>query len=39
MGLERGMPVLDIGCGWGSFMQFAAERYGERFRRMWRYDL
>ncbi|BAL26461.1 cyclopropane fatty acyl phospholipid synthase [Azoarcus sp. KH32C] len=28
IGLERGMRVLDIGCGWGSFMGFAAERYG-----------
>lgn len=28
LGLEAGMRVLDIGCGWGSFMQFAAERYG-----------
>ncbi|MBX9794824.1 MAG: cyclopropane fatty acyl phospholipid synthase [Burkholderiaceae bacterium] len=27
LGLEPGMRVLDIGCGWGSFMQFAAERY------------
>ncbi len=26
--LEPGMRVLDIGCGWGSFMQFAAQRYG-----------
>jgi len=26
--LEKGMRVLDIGCGWGSFMRFAAERYG-----------
>lgn len=26
--LERGMRVLDIGCGWGSFSRFAAERYG-----------
>jgi cyclopropane-fatty-acyl-phospholipid synthase len=26
--LAPGMRVLDIGCGWGSFMQFAAERYG-----------
>ena len=25
---ERGMRVLDIGCGFGSFMKFAAERYG-----------
>jgi cyclopropane-fatty-acyl-phospholipid synthase len=28
MGLRPGMTVLDIGCGWGSFMKFAAERYG-----------
>lgn len=28
IGLEPGMRVLDIGCGWGSFAQFAAERYG-----------
>jgi cyclopropane-fatty-acyl-phospholipid synthase len=28
LGLERGMTVLDIGCGWGSFARFAAERYG-----------
>ncbi|MFB8828934.1 cyclopropane fatty acyl phospholipid synthase [Azotobacter sp. CWF10] len=28
LGLERGMRVLDIGCGWGSFMGYAAERYG-----------
>jgi len=27
LGLEPGMRVLDIGCGWGSFMKFAAERY------------
>lgn len=26
--LERGMSVLDIGCGWGGAAQFAAERYG-----------
>lgn len=25
---EPGMRVLDIGCGWGGFVQFAAERYG-----------
>lgn len=25
--LEPGMRVLDIGCGWGSFMGYAAERY------------
>lgn len=26
--LEPGMRVLDIGCGWGSFMSYAAEQYG-----------
>lgn len=26
--LEKGMKVLDIGCGWGSFMRYAAEQYG-----------
>lgn len=26
--LQPGMRVLDIGCGWGSFMSYAAERYG-----------
>lgn len=28
LGLRAGMRVLDIGCGWGSFMGFAAENYG-----------
>lgn len=28
LGLRRGMRLLDIGCGWGSFMRFAAEHYG-----------
>lgn len=28
LALERGMRVLDIGCGFGSFMKFAAEHYG-----------
>ena len=28
LGLERGMRVLDIGCGWGGAAEFAAERYG-----------
>lgn len=28
IGLEKGMTVLDIGCGWGSFAKFAAEEYG-----------
>jgi cyclopropane-fatty-acyl-phospholipid synthase len=27
LGLEQGMRLLDIGCGWGGFAQFAAERY------------
>ncbi len=26
--LEPGMRILDIGCGWGSFVQYAAERHG-----------
>ncbi|HVV55051.1 MAG TPA: class I SAM-dependent methyltransferase, partial [Mucilaginibacter sp.] len=26
--LEKGQRVLDIGCGWGGFAGFAAERYG-----------
>lgn len=26
--LEPGMNLLDIGCGWGGFAQFAAEHYG-----------
>lgn len=28
LNLQPGMKVLDIGCGWGSFMGFAAEKYG-----------
>ena len=28
IGLKNGDRVLDIGCGWGSFAKFAAERYG-----------
>ncbi|HVA64922.1 MAG TPA: cyclopropane fatty acyl phospholipid synthase [Terriglobales bacterium] len=28
--LAPDMRVLDIGCGWGSFAKFAAERYGAR---------
>ncbi len=27
VGLKPGMKVLDIGCGWGSFMKYAAENY------------
>lgn len=28
IGLAPGMRILDIGSGWGGFLQFAAERYG-----------
>ena len=28
LGLQPGMTLLDIGCGWGSLMRFAAERCG-----------
>jgi len=28
IGLEAGHTVFDIGCGWGSFIGFAAEKYG-----------
>jgi cyclopropane-fatty-acyl-phospholipid synthase len=28
LGLRAGMRVLDIGCGWGEALKFAAERYG-----------
>lgn len=28
LGLQKGQRVLDIGCGWGSFAGYAAERYG-----------
>ncbi len=30
IGLKAGDHVLDIGCGWGSFMIYAAEKYGAR---------
>lgn len=30
IGLKKGQHVLDIGCGWGSFAKFAAERYGAK---------
>lgn len=26
--LKEGMRILDIGCGWGSFAKYAAEKYG-----------
>ncbi|MEE9096219.1 class I SAM-dependent methyltransferase [Pseudarthrobacter phenanthrenivorans] len=28
LGLQPGMRVLDVGCGWGSFAMHAAARYG-----------
>ena len=28
--LQPGQHVLDMGCGWGTFAKFAAERYGAR---------
>ncbi len=28
LGLKPGMRVLDIGCGWGEALKYAAERYG-----------
>jgi cyclopropane-fatty-acyl-phospholipid synthase len=28
IGLQSGQSVLDIGCGWGAFMGYAAERHG-----------
>ena len=30
IGLKKGQRVLDIGCGWGSFAQFAAKEYGAK---------
>jgi cyclopropane-fatty-acyl-phospholipid synthase len=30
IGLKPGMSVLEIGCGWGSFAKYAAEKYGVR---------
>ena len=28
IGLKKGMRVLDMGCGWGGFLKYAAEKYG-----------
>lgn len=30
IGLDEGMTVLDIGCGFGNFAKFAAEHYGAK---------
>lgn len=30
IGLQPGQTVFDIGCGWGAFMGYAAERHGAR---------
>ena len=30
LNLKAGRSVLDIGCGWGSFAKFAAEKYGAK---------
>ena len=30
LSIQPGQHVLDVGCGWGGFAQFAAERYGAR---------
>ena len=30
LGLEKGMSLLDIGCGWGGLARHAAEHYGCR---------
>lgn len=30
IGLKAGQSVLDIGCGWGSFAKYAAEKYGAK---------
>jgi cyclopropane-fatty-acyl-phospholipid synthase len=27
IGLQPGMKILDVGCGWGSFARYAAEKY------------
>lgn len=28
IGVEPGMKILELGCGWGSFARYAAEKYG-----------
>ena len=35
LGLEPGMHLLDIGCGWGRLAQYAAEHHGVRVTEVW----
>lgn len=28
IGIYKGMKILELGCGWGSFAKYAAEKYG-----------
>lgn len=28
IGIHKGMKILELGCGWGSFAKYAAEKYG-----------
>jgi len=28
LGLKKGMRLLDVGCGWGGLLKYAAEKYG-----------
>ena len=28
LGLKKGMTLLDIGCGWGTLMRYAVQKYG-----------
>lgn len=28
IGIHKGMRILELGCGWGSFAKYAAEKYG-----------
>lgn len=30
IGLKKGEKILDIGCGWGGFLKFAAQKYGAK---------